>query len=160
MIVAMWETASEDQIQGVTDHLMKMGFAVHRTTGARQTVLAAVGKRIDFDIRELEVLLGRADGTSHQRALQAGGRTLSLRGNDRSAGEWASKSGARKSSCMAGPCSVESREQIFAAARDVKRRARKSCGAALSSRAARPTRFRAWVRTRSNCCAKPATASG
>ena len=44
MIVAMWETASEDQIQEVTNHLMKMGFAVHRTTGARQSVLAAVGE--------------------------------------------------------------------------------------------------------------------
>ena len=54
----MWETASEDQIQEVTNHLIKMGFAVHRTTGARQSVLAAVGKRIDFDIRELEVLPG------------------------------------------------------------------------------------------------------
>ena len=43
MIVAMLETAGEDQIQGVTDHLVKMGFEVHRTTGARQTVLGAVG---------------------------------------------------------------------------------------------------------------------
>ena len=58
MIVAMWETATENQIQEVTNHLIKMGFAVHRTTGARQSVLAAVGKRIDFDIRELEVLPG------------------------------------------------------------------------------------------------------
>ncbi len=33
MIVAMLEQATEDQIQGVTDHLMRMGFAVHRTTG-------------------------------------------------------------------------------------------------------------------------------
>ena len=33
MIVAMLETATEDQIQDVTDHLMRMGFAVHRTTG-------------------------------------------------------------------------------------------------------------------------------
>ncbi len=40
MIVAMLEHATEDQIQDVTDHLMRMGFAVHRTTGARQTVLA------------------------------------------------------------------------------------------------------------------------
>ena len=58
MIVAMLETASEDQIQDVTDHLMRMGFAVHRTTGARQSVLAAVGRRIDFDTRDLEVLSG------------------------------------------------------------------------------------------------------
>src|SRR3974390_210914 len=56
MIVAMLENATEDQIQEVTNHLIRMGFAVHRTTGARQSVLAAVGKRIDFDIRDLEVL--------------------------------------------------------------------------------------------------------
>ena len=58
MIVAMLESASEDQIQGVIDHLVKMGFEVHRTTGARQSVLAAVGRRIDFDIRDIEVLPG------------------------------------------------------------------------------------------------------
>src|SRR5215469_5752400 len=58
MIVAMLENASEDQIQEVTNHLMQMGFAVHRTTGARQSVLAAVGRRIDFDTRDLEVLPG------------------------------------------------------------------------------------------------------
>ena len=87
MIVAMWESASEDQIQDVTDHLMKMGFAVHRTTGARQSVLAAVGKRIDFDIRELEVLSGRANGTPHQRSLQAGGPSISSRGHHCAAGE-------------------------------------------------------------------------
>ena len=58
MIVAMLETATEDQIQDVTDHLIRMGFAVHRTTGARQSVLAAVGRRIDFDTRDLEVLSG------------------------------------------------------------------------------------------------------
>ena len=72
MIVAMLEHATEDQIQDVTDHLMRMGFAVHRTTGARQSVLAAVGKRIDFDTRDLEVLPGVEKVASHQRALQAG----------------------------------------------------------------------------------------
>ena len=58
MIVAMQETASEDQIQQVVEHLIAMGFSVHRSTGARQTVVAAVGARIDFDIRNLEVLSG------------------------------------------------------------------------------------------------------
>ncbi len=76
MIVAMLESATEDQIQDVTDHLMRMGFAVHRTTGARQSVLAAVGKRIDFDTRDLEVLLGSGAGASHQRTVQAGRQTV------------------------------------------------------------------------------------
>src|SRR5579872_5802708 len=58
MIVAMLETATPEQIQDVIEHLVRMGFSVHRTTGVRQTILAAVGARIDFDVRNLEVLSG------------------------------------------------------------------------------------------------------
>ena len=58
MIVAMREGASDAQIQDVVEHLIRMGFSVHRTTGERQTVLAAVGARTDFDTRILEVLDG------------------------------------------------------------------------------------------------------
>ena len=58
MIVAMQEIANETQIQQVIEHLVKIGFEVHRSTGARQTVLGAVGAGIDFDIRNLELLPG------------------------------------------------------------------------------------------------------
>jgi 3-deoxy-7-phosphoheptulonate synthase len=118
MIVAMLETAGEDQIQGVIDHLVKMGFAVHRTTGARQTVLAAVGKRIDFDIRELEVLSGVQ--TVHRisspyklvgRSFRPEGTTVKLSNGV--------EIGGKEVVVMAGPCSVESREQLFAAAETV-----------------------------------------
>ena len=79
MIVAMQETATEEQIQDVIEHLVRMGFSVHRTTGERQTVLAAVGARIDFDTRNLEVLAGVRTRAPHQRALQAGRPQLSVR---------------------------------------------------------------------------------
>src|SRR2546430_15670143 len=58
MIVAMQDNANEDQIQVVVEHLIELGFSVHRTTGERQTILAAVGARTDFDTRNLEVLGG------------------------------------------------------------------------------------------------------
>src|SRR5947208_5114888 len=58
MIVAMQESATEEQIQQVIDRLVKMGFEVHRSTVARQTVLGAVGARVEFDIRNLELLSG------------------------------------------------------------------------------------------------------
>ena len=58
MIVAMQETANEDQIQQVIEELVKQGFEVHRSTGVQQTVLGAVGARVDFDIRDIEVLPG------------------------------------------------------------------------------------------------------
>src|ERR1017187_1617002 len=58
MIVAMQEGADEALIQQVIEHLVKLGFEVHRSTGARMTVLGAVGSGIDFDIRNLELLPG------------------------------------------------------------------------------------------------------
>src|SRR5438477_10776695 len=58
MIVAMQDIATEDQIQAVIDHLVQMGFEVHRSTGARQTVLGAVGARPEVDIAIFEVLPG------------------------------------------------------------------------------------------------------
>ncbi|HLM83471.1 MAG TPA: hypothetical protein VK302_22935, partial [Terriglobales bacterium] len=58
MIVAMQDSASEDQIQQVIDQLVQFGFEVHRSTGARQTVLGGVGVPHDFDTREIEMLPG------------------------------------------------------------------------------------------------------
>ena len=54
MIVAMQEGADEALIQQVIEHLVKLGFEVHRSTGARMTVLGAVGAGIEFDIRNIE----------------------------------------------------------------------------------------------------------
>jgi 3-deoxy-7-phosphoheptulonate synthase len=112
MIVAMQETASEEQIQQVIEHLVRMGFSVHRTTGERQSVLAAVGARIDFDTRNLEVL----SGVEHVHRISA---PYKLAGRSfRPAGtiiEFANgvKVGGNEVVVMAGPCSVESREQLF-----------------------------------------------
>src|SRR6516165_1654664 len=118
MIVAMLETASEDQIQEVTNHLIQMGFAVHRTTGARQSVLAAVGKRIDFDTRDLEVLPGVERVHRISAPYKLVGRQF--RGHD-TVIKFPNgvEIGGREVIVMAGPCSVESREQVFTAAEHV-----------------------------------------
>ena len=62
---------------------------------------------------------------------------------------------------MAGPCSVESREQIERSAELVARaRGAPSSAAGLSSRAARLTRFRDWARRAWRCCAQRPTGNG
>ncbi len=118
MIVAMQETATEAQIQDVTEHLIRMGFSVHRTTGERQTILAAVGARIDFDTRNLEVLSGvehvhriSAPYKLAGRAFRQEGTIIEFRNGV--------KVGGDDVVVMAGPCSVESREQIFKVAGQV-----------------------------------------
>jgi len=118
MIVAMQETASEEQIQQVVEHLIRMGFSVHRTTGERQTVLAAVGARVDFDTRNLEVL----SGVEHVHRISApyklAGRSFRPQGTLISFPNGVTIGGDQVV-VMAGPCSVESREQLFTAAEKV-----------------------------------------
>ena len=118
MIVAMQETASEEQVQQVVEHLIRMGFSVHRTTGERQTVLAAVGARVDFDTRNLEVL----SGVEHVHRISApyklAGRSFRPQGTLISFPNGVTIGGDQVV-VMAGPCSVESREQLFTAAEKV-----------------------------------------
>src|SRR3989454_7006221 len=115
MIVAMQETASEEQIQQVVEHLIRMGFSVHRTTGERQTVLAAVGARVDFDTRNLEVL----SGVEHVHRISApyklSGRAFRPAGTIVQFSNGV-KIGGDEVIVVAGPCSVESREQLFTVA--------------------------------------------
>ena len=112
MIVAMQETATEEQIQDVIEHLVRMGFSVHRTTGVRQSVLAAVGARVDFDTRNLEVL----SGVEHVHRISApyklSGRAFRPEGTIVKFANGL-QIGGEQVVVMAGPCSVESREQLF-----------------------------------------------
>lgn len=115
MIVAMQETATEEQVQVVIEHLMQMGFSVHRTTGERQSILAAVGARADFDTRNLEVLSGvehvhriSAPYKLSGRAFRPEGTVVPLPNGVKIGGE--------EVVVIAGPCSVESRDQLFTVA--------------------------------------------
>ena len=59
MIVAMQGTATAAQIQYVIELMVELGFNVHRTTGATQTVLAGVGgSPTHFEITDFAVLPG------------------------------------------------------------------------------------------------------
>src|ERR1700688_4456497 len=118
MIVAMQDSASEEQIQDVIEHLVRMGFSVHRTTGERQTVLAAVGARIDFDTRNLEVLSGVEHVHRISSPYKLAGRSFRPQGTIIEFGNGV-KVGGKQVVVMAGPCSVESKEQLFTVAEQV-----------------------------------------
>ena len=112
MIVAMAESASEEQIQQVIERLVNMGFEIHRSTGARQTVLGAVGPRVDFDIRDIEVLPGVGEVHRISSPYKLAGRSFRPEGTTVRFGNGLAV-GGKEIVVMAGPCSVESHEQIF-----------------------------------------------
>jgi 3-deoxy-7-phosphoheptulonate synthase len=115
----MQEGAAEAQIQQVIDRMVSLGFTVHRSTGVIHTVLGGVGPEGDIDPVELEMLEGvkeaRRIASSYKlagRHFRPGGTVVKVGGVD---------IGGRGVVVMAGPCSVESREQIELSAEAVAR---------------------------------------
>jgi 3-deoxy-7-phosphoheptulonate synthase len=118
MIVAMQETATEEHIQHVIARLVEMGFEIHRSTGERQTVLGAVGARSDFDVRDIEVLDGVAEVHRISSPYKLAARSFRPSGTVVRFPNGLSI-GGEDIVVMAGPCSVESRDQIMTAAEQV-----------------------------------------
>ena len=114
----MQESSSEDQIQHVIDQLVRMGFEVHRSTGARQTVLGGVGAPYDFDIREVEMMPGVQEAHRISSPYKLAGRNFRPEGTVVKFANGLEVGGA-KIVVMAGPCSVESREQLFAVSEQI-----------------------------------------
>src|SRR6185436_6758078 len=113
MVVVMQERATEDQIQNVIDRLIQMGFDVHRSTGASHTVLGAVGGAA-VDHREIELLEGvrevvkiSASYKLASRAFKPGGTVVRVGPPGREI-----EIGGQAVVMMAGPCTVESAEQV------------------------------------------------
>jgi 3-deoxy-7-phosphoheptulonate synthase len=109
MLVVMQEGASEAQIQAVIDKLVRLGFDVHRSTGVLHTVLGGVGAR-DFEPADFEIMEGVKN--AHRiaspyklasRSFRPGGTVIRLKDVE---------IGGERVIVMAGPCSVETRDQI------------------------------------------------
>src|ERR1700722_11113872 len=110
MLVVMQQGATEPQIDAVIDRLVEMGFDVHRSTGVIHTVLGGVGGKDEFDLGIVEVMEGVKE--AHRiispyklasRSFRPGGAVVKVAGVE---------IGGPRVVVMAGPCSVESREQI------------------------------------------------
>ena len=115
MIVSMQENASEEQINAVIETMEEAGVNVHRTTGATQTILAGVGPTAHVDLSKFEVLPGVLHVHRISSPYKLAGRAFRPEGT---VIEFANgvKVGGERIVAMAGPCSIENREQIFATA--------------------------------------------
>jgi 3-deoxy-7-phosphoheptulonate synthase len=119
MIVAMQERATDDQIQAVVERMVDIGFNVHRTTGAVQTILAGVGTPAQFDHKDFELLAGVAEVVRISSPYKLAGRGFRPEGTIVQFPNGVAV-GGDEVVVMAGPCSIESRDQIFTVAAQVK----------------------------------------
>lgn len=109
MIVVMEENASEDQIVTVVDRLVQLGFDIHRSTGARYTILGAVGSRLT-DLRGIELLPGVNKVFRVSSPFKLAARAFRPEGTRITVG----RATIDESRCLivAGPGVIESRTQL------------------------------------------------
>jgi 3-deoxy-7-phosphoheptulonate synthase len=119
MIVNMAEGASEQEIEHVIERVREAGYHPHVTRGAQKTIVAAVGNGRRHELEALQVAPGvenvvpiaqpfklvSRQTRPHRTVVDVGGVQI---GGDRVV-------------VIAGPCSVESREQLFTTAHAVKK---------------------------------------
>jgi 3-deoxy-7-phosphoheptulonate synthase len=118
MVIVMQEGATDAQIQNVIDKLIAHGFDVHRSTGSAHTVLGAVGVHRDFDHRDFELLEGVREVMRITQPFKLASRQFKPEGTVIDLGRGV-RIGGPDVVVAAGPCSVESREQMMAIAESV-----------------------------------------
>jgi len=114
MLVVMQEGAPEEQIQKVIDRLVEMGFTVHRSTGVLHTVLGGVGPADSFDPADFEAMEGVKECHRIVSQYKLASRHFKPQGTVIKIKDV--EIGGKHVVTMAGPCSVESREQMDAVA--------------------------------------------
>src|SRR2546423_264982 len=110
MVIVMEASATDEQISAVIDKLVKMGFDIHRSTGVQYTVLGAVGGRI-VDTRDIERLAGVKEVHRIPSPYKLASRSFKPEPTQIKIKDVVI--GGREVVMMAGPCTVESREQVF-----------------------------------------------
>lgn len=119
MIVVMEEGATEEQLSKVVDKLMTFGVDIHRSTGERYTVLGIVGPYIP-EIKDLEVMEGVHEVVQVGAPYKLAARAFKPEGTKIKIKDVII--GGEEVIMMAGPCTVESKEQVEAVAAAVARK--------------------------------------
>ncbi len=114
MVVVLDKNATDKQIENVIKHLEDFGFAVHKSTGVQQIVLGAIGVKPDFDTRKVKILDGVAEVYRITEPFKLASRTFQKEDTVIKIKNVAI--GGNEVMMMAGPCSVESEDQIFTVA--------------------------------------------
>ena len=122
MVVVLESGTSEKQIEEIIRILHDHGFDVHRSTGIQRTVLGAIGVHPEFDHRQIQLMPGVAEVVRVTEPFKLASRAFKREGSVFDIG--GVKIGGKEIVIIAGPCAVETEEQINTIAEYVKK-----CGA-------------------------------
>ncbi len=111
MVVILENNATSEQIQNVKHHLEDFGFQIHESAGEQRTILGAIGVKPGFDIRKVRILEGVADVYRVTSPFKLASKKFKEEKSVYKINDV--EIGGNNIAVMAGPCSIESEEQIF-----------------------------------------------
>jgi 3-deoxy-7-phosphoheptulonate synthase len=123
MLVVMKTQATPEEIQAVCDHIEQLGFRAHPLPGAQRTAIGITGNKDAVDRGNIEALSGVAEVIRVSKAYKLASRDVKEEDtviHFPAAGACPDVSiGGRDLAIVAGPCSIETRDQAFAIAHHV-----------------------------------------
>jgi 3-deoxy-7-phosphoheptulonate synthase len=119
MLVLMKAHATAEEISAVCRQIEQMGFRAHPIPGAVRTAIGITGNQGPVEAALLESLSGVAECVPVSKPYKLVGRELKEETTIVDLGDGV-RIGGRELAVIAGPCAVESREQAFAIASEVK----------------------------------------
>ncbi|HYG69648.1 MAG TPA: 3-deoxy-7-phosphoheptulonate synthase [Anaeromyxobacteraceae bacterium] len=122
MIVVMKAGASEAEIEAVTARIVELGLRAHPSRGAQRTIIGVIGGDQRVDASPFEALPGVAECVRVLKPFKLASREFHPRSTVVTIGRGANRVevGGPVVPVMAGPCAVESWEQLEAVARAAK----------------------------------------
>jgi 3-deoxy-7-phosphoheptulonate synthase len=119
MLVVMKAQATPEQVQAVCDYIEQLGFRAHPLPGAQRTAIGITGNQGEVERGSLEDLSGVAEVIRVTKAYKLASRDvkeedtiIQFQGTDATIG-------GSDLAIVAGPCSIESRDQAFEIAEKV-----------------------------------------
>ncbi len=119
MIVILKDKADQRQVENLTGWLQSMNIGTHISCGSRHTIIGLIGDTSRVDIELLQSL----DVVESVRRIQEPYKNANRKfhEDDTVVDVGGIKIGGGHFQMIAGPCSVESREQIIAIAKEIKK---------------------------------------
>jgi 3-deoxy-7-phosphoheptulonate synthase len=118
MLVVMKPHAVEEEISAVVEKIRSLGLTPHPIPGAQRVAIGVTGNKVGLDPAQFETMPGVADAIRVSQPFKLVSREV--KEEDTVIDVGGVPLGGNALAIMAGPCSVESREQILEVAHAVK----------------------------------------
>ncbi len=124
MIIIMKPGASKDSVQYIASYIQEKGLQAHVSTGSEVTIIGVVGDKTRIQGDNLEIFEGVERVVAVTESYKLSNRKFHPEPSTIRVGSY--EIGPRTLTIMAGPCAIESRDQLMQTARGVR-----AAGAAL-----------------------------